>query len=1120
VATSAKAIITANAVDQSIFKTAVEIAGKAAGMRDKATDVAEKAASCLTESLQPVSHDVFPLDQDLSKTNGIDTYEEFYGYNTQEPVPNAPGQLIIEPSRRSNMGGVYLPDQDLTLKDADSMEAEADEISVDVETEAEKSWGLLHRVKELFPALAQNAGDGEMEAQAVERELQRVRREESKRTGEITALLARGWMSPESVRRLKEELREMQAKTVSIRESAGSSSSMFYSSMFAGGSVPNSPPAKLPPVSRAQSWHGAVEFGPSVGFCMPPRLAATPEVPETSVDDPLSPILPASAQDTTSQEPSASAESPPLAEEQKAVAEEPAPADEVPQQPNQQENQQQDAPTAASAAESETPPAAAPNKGKGKGQGKGKAKGGKGPPAPPPKGESQPEATAGCSSAEAEATHGEADSASDCSAPEVEEPKSPPPIKAEAKAAPPVTKDKGKGAKGDANGAKGGGKGKAGGKGGPAPKAGAKAKATAKAALPKGKPIGRRFDWKMLTSDKVEGTVFANLSAKMQKVSVDVTRLRSLFEMPKEQASKAKSSAAPPKPTQVEVLAHSRAQNVMIAIRKQPLIPEVVKALEELDFEADALTPEAIEILIGAVPTAEEAKAIVGQKPEVLRGVERQILPLARMERPVAGQRLRVMLFNKMMKELSKDAHSGLGILHGALEDAQNSPAFRTVLCHTIRLGSIINFGNTPKPETGEVSGDTEQATAPVAGFSLDALSKLALFRAPGNARITLLHVLVAQLSVEDASLHARLQDEMGKVHKAAKRSLASLSEDVGAFSREAEFFTNSAASLGGASSSEPVVAKLVRFSEQATAEAAALVQLLADARAISKATLAFFAMQARPAEVDAKALELCILLSEFLVAFEKARREITQRPDLAVMCHSGTAEVFGKSEQDSPVPRTPRSSKSRPIFAARVLTAAASAKAGNETSTEVPPTDELAAAASTAGESHSTEAASPACASATVAAGPAADAVPADVSATTATCTAGEVQSVQATVEDPSDDASAVAVSSVAADFSEEAQSAKASVAGPAAMEAPPAAQDSPRSLPKTNSFMVLITDEVEAAAAVEVEAAAAANALDSTANTSPRAMQRTDSFMALITDEVEAAAAANAVDTRANTA
>jgi len=134
-------------------------------------------------------------------------------------------------------------------------------------------------------------------------------------------------------------------------------------------------------------------------------------------------------------------------------------------------------------------------------------------------------------------------------------------------------------------------------------------------------------------------------------------------------------------------LERSRAQNIMIVLRKQPLTDEVLDGLDKLDFEAPALTPEAIEILAGAVPTPEEAKLLVGHCAGngKLREVESKILPLARLERPAAGQRLRLLLFRNTMGGLSEDVRVGLRSMKAALDDAQNSPAFRTVLCHMVR---------------------------------------------------------------------------------------------------------------------------------------------------------------------------------------------------------------------------------------------------------------------------------------------------------------------------------------------------------------------------------------------------------------------------------------------------
>jgi len=246
------------------------------------------------------------------------------------------------------------------------------------------------------------------------------------------------------------------------------------------------------------------------------------------------------------------------------------------------------------------------------------------------------------------------------------------------------------------------------------------------------------------------------------------------------------------------------------------------------------------------------------------------------------------MLFNRMMQELSVDLRAGLSAVRTALDDARKSPAFRAVLAHTVRLGSVINFG------TAKADADDGHIAA-VSGFGLDALSRLALFRAPGNARITLLHVLVAQVLVADTDLPRRLVEEMGNVHKSAKRPISQLAEDITAFAHEAEHAT-ACSSCRSSNAADVVAASLSALSERAVAEVLALREQLKYTRDSAKATLSFFALPAKEKEIDAKALELCQLLSEFLSVFEKTKREITRNPNLASVCHSGANQASLKA--------------------------------------------------------------------------------------------------------------------------------------------------------------------------------------------------------------------------------
>jgi hypothetical protein len=158
-------------------------------------------------------------------------------------------------------------------------------------------------------------------------------------------------------------------------------------------------------------------------------------------------------------------------------------------------------------------------------------------------------------------------------------------------------------------------------------------------------------------------------------------------------------------------------------------------------------------------------------------------------------------------------------------------------------------------------------------------------------------------------------------------------------------------------------------------------------------------------------------------------------------------------------------------------------------------------------------------------------------VSATTATCRTGEMQSVQAIdpaiMEAKCADASTVAGSSAAAEVSEEAQSAKEPLADPVAMEVPHVACSAVGDVAgETQPAEAQLAAAETPAAGPRAEDLAQPRAsqdapvgsyITVTPPDSPRALPRTESagsFMALITDDVEAAAAATALDAAASAA
>lgn len=449
---------------------------------------------------------------------------------------------------------------------------------------------------------------------------------------------------------------------------------------------------------------------------------------------------------------------------------------------------------------------------------------------------------------------------------------------------------------------------KGGGKGPPQPgKAPAAGKASAKGAPAKAKsvvsakppPLGRKVEWQALSKESVVGTIFEGL---LGWIAVDEHRLVDLYKR-KERPSLVRSMSTA-KAKVVELLPAQRAQNISIALRKQPVTQEMLDALDKLDFESDVISAEACEVLISAVPTPSEVTMLLGYNGpiEELRNIEQQLIPLARFERPAAGQRLRVMLFGRKMTELASLLRTSFGLMHGAFLEARSSKALKTVLHHTVRLGNYINYGAI----------EPEDAVA--AGFGLDALVRMEMFRSVADSRLNLLHTLITQSTMDDPTLPSRLRSELSSVKTASALQFAPLAEDVAAFKREA----GNVATCAKANAEKQ---QLERLAKQAGDECTALEQKLDEARSAAKETLDYFAVKVKPQETDSKGIELLKLLSRFLDAFENHCKQLESNPKLKMLC-TGIETPESPQQDGSPLrplpaksgtPGAPRRSLGRP---------------------------------------------------------------------------------------------------------------------------------------------------------------------------------------------------------------
>lgn len=831
----------------------------------------------------------FTVDNMAPRMQSRDGFESFFEYSPSEVRM----WLNMETPRTDS--AIHLPDQDISLpefrqvevsKDMEFMLAQEEEPNLDLASAAAgRAWEVLREMSSLLDSDNFAAGLGVGQPSAKRRSCSEAvasisPEDTHKRSQEIAALLSQGWMPPESVRRLKAELNELQSGTApayagrrpqaatisgggefvrlsldseALGPNSGASScaSPAPSPGLYPGAYPGSYLGSSPDNGRHRSSSGGL------GGAATPLPSGAPPMPSGwggpgGVGAAAS-AAPAGAEGVTAD--SSGPKSTALS--QLGAASEPQPE------------------------RLATPQPSAPKEGM---------------ELTPPKTEQVPStvaATAGAGSFSAAAADKQAVSKEALDKRAVSKELLPPPAPVDkpdaGSAAAPEQQQMGNAASADggatpapqAKGEKASGKGgppappkaKGSGKGPPAAPAGGgkgagkgpKAPETAKESL-----LGRRFDWRVLPQDKVAGTVFADLSGD---VSVDVANLRALFEKPKG-PPKEKAKAPGKSKKTVELLPSRRAQNIMIALRRQPVTPALMVALEELNFASDALTAEACEVLMAAVPQPDEAKLLCSYRGELseLREAERLLLPLARLERPAIGPRLRLALFGRMADELSRDSLEGLATVRRAADDACSSTAFRTVLRHTERLASIINFG---------AGGSSDGVT----GFSLDALPKLALFRSTSNSKVTLMHVLAAQVSAAEPELPQRLLREIGTVRDAAKRPIPPLADDVAAFSREADHANTCAVSRRSAED-DASSQRLSALAESAKAKATALKEALSSTRDASVRTLRFFAfLSDKDKDTDKKALELFALLSEFLEVFGRAVKEIESNAELSAAC-------------------------------------------------------------------------------------------------------------------------------------------------------------------------------------------------------------------------------------------
>ncbi|CAL1136436.1 unnamed protein product, partial [Cladocopium goreaui] len=411
----------------------------------------------------------------------------------------------------------------------------------------------------------------------------------------------------------------------------------------------------------------------------------------------------------------------------------------------------------------------------------------------------------------------------------------------------------------------------------------------------------RWLDWRSLVADRVANTVFEGL--------LDAPDLVNLAQLERHfghrtESSKAMAVQSSKEVEMVEILSQRRAQNMLIAFRRQALTPELLRAMEDLEFSW--LSTETLEVLLSAMPTAEEEKELLGYSGEKseLRLLEQELLPFASLV-PSAQQRLSLALLQRDLRERAQLLRRRLTALRTAAMGMRSSGAFQQTLRHVLLLGNALNGGDE---------------VAAAQGFSLEALARLPLSKATSDPRVNLLHLLVLQMKAADPLLPEKLLEDLAPMRLVASLPLPQLSLELRGFANDVaaakavlrrafpgfdspqQFFIGDTEPDGeqeeetrvppsnGCIAQHLLREVYLRISQappkpmkqmaSMAAENAEQLQVdLAETRDEVSATLSFFAFGASAAvsdaQLDVKAEEFFLLLKRFLSDFEQCVQEL-----------------------------------------------------------------------------------------------------------------------------------------------------------------------------------------------------------------------------------------------------
>eukprot|EP00746_Dinoflagellata_sp_MGD_P128999 gnl/MRDRNA2_/MRDRNA2_63270_c0_seq1.p1 gnl/MRDRNA2_/MRDRNA2_63270_c0~~gnl/MRDRNA2_/MRDRNA2_63270_c0_seq1.p1 ORF type:complete len:702 (-),score=113.89 gnl/MRDRNA2_/MRDRNA2_63270_c0_seq1:281-2386(-) len=315
---------------------------------------------------------------------------------------------------------------------------------------------------------------------------------------------------------------------------------------------------------------------------------------------------------------------------------------------------------------------------------------------------------------------------------------------------------------------KGKGKGKGKGPGAPPPPAGKMDSATPVAEKTL---FGRKLHFtKPGHENPTAETIFHNLEDATGDLRIDVNLLTALFNNGTRRNSipSTPRGSMPNTPRGMAVLDSKRAQKMAIVFGQlKSSTEDICKQLHEVDFSEPLLSIDQIDLVLGALPTSEEAKSITAVADKVcLRDVERKVLPFC--ELPHCDLRLRLLRVSMSHLSCYESITSQLNEIQLACMQLQESTCLRKLFAAVLEAGNQVNgVAHTPQA---------------VQSFSIETLSRIPTFKI---GETSMVHFLCITLHKADPCFLQTLLGELGSLNNAARTKVDVLLEEIDAFRKE-----------------------------------------------------------------------------------------------------------------------------------------------------------------------------------------------------------------------------------------------------------------------------------------------------------------------------------------------